>query len=253
MDTTKLVNRATGVVVSLVAIFAAVISYYHIIHIGTTHGEYGISSPFTALSIDGTILASSLVLLYCNWQRLNVPWLARVMLWSGVVATLACNVGYGLTYGIVGALFSAWPAIAFVGSVETILQLGKIKRKNAQTYEDIDWAKVKIDYEAKKNDPIEVIKLANEKTEVNYGDPDVRNVPSKKSVKASAYYDLTHKLPTIQSIQDELGCTKYKARKIWLAMRDEHCDMAKAILIVDEAKNGAKDKERDYERTDGNM
>ena len=264
--TTKLVSRATAVSVGLVAIFAAVISYYHIIHIGYTHGEFGVASPFTALSIDGTILASSLMLLYCSWHKLDVPWLARVMLWLGVGATLACNIGYGADYGAVGALYSSWPAIAFAGTVETVLQLGKIKRRgNRVDTQEImpdgrTLEEVKADYDRKKHGPIEVIEPAiapnviraeagltelPKQDQVNYGDPDVRNVPSKKSVKASAYYDITHKLPTIQSIQDELGCTQYKARKIWLAMRDEHCDMAKAILIVDEAKNGAKDKKAD--------
>ncbi len=245
--TTKLVSWATAVSVGLVAIFAAVISYYHIIHIGYTHGEFGVASPFTALSIDGTILASSLMLLYCSWQKLDVPWLARVMLWLGVGATLACNVGYGADYGVVGALYSSWPAIAFAGTVETVLQLGKIKRRgnHVDTQEIMPDGRtleeVKADYDRKKHGPIEVIKLANEKPEVSYGDPDVRNVPSKKSVKASAYYDLTHKLPTIQSIQDELDCTKYEARQIWLVMRDTKCDMAKAILIREEAKKGGKE------------
>jgi Protein of unknown function (DUF2637) len=124
----KLVSRATAITVGLVAIFAAIISFYHIIHIGYAHGGVGAASALTALTIDGTILASSLTLLYCAWRMITAPWLARVMLWLGVGATLACNVGYGLTYGIVGALFSVWPAVAFVGSVEMILQLGKNKR-----------------------------------------------------------------------------------------------------------------------------
>lgn len=272
--TTKLVSRATAVSVGLVAIFAAVISYYHIIHIGYTHGEFGVASPFTALSIDGTILASSLMLLYCSWHKLDVPWLARVMLWLGVGATLACNIGYGADYGVVGALYSSWPAIAFAGTVETVLQLGKIKRRgNRVDRQEImpdgrTLEEVKADWEKHKNDALVVIddaptawQIMTGRPERNPGDrnmaraeagippfePDesligdieggqVRNVPSPRAVKASAYYDLTGKLPKQASIQRELKCSQYRARKIWLAMRDNHCDMAKAILIVDEAK-----------------
>ena len=41
-------------------------------------------------------------------------------------ATLAANVGYGLPYGIPGALLSGWPAVAFVGCAE--MAIGMVRR-----------------------------------------------------------------------------------------------------------------------------
>jgi len=43
------------------------------------------------------------------------------MLALGVLATVGANVSYGLPYGPLGALVSAWPAIAFIGSAEMAL------------------------------------------------------------------------------------------------------------------------------------
>lgn len=59
------------------------------------------------------------------------PWLARFMLALAVAATLAANVGYGLPFGVTGALISGWPAIAFVGSVEMVIGLVRRSRQDA--------------------------------------------------------------------------------------------------------------------------
>ena len=37
------------------------------------------------------------------------------MLWLGIGATIGANIAYGAGYGLVGALISAWPAVAFIG------------------------------------------------------------------------------------------------------------------------------------------
>ncbi len=239
----KWVNRATGLVITLVAIFAAIVSYTHIYNLSQTNHQLGVDPYLIPLSVDMLILGSSLGLLYLAWKRLPVPWLIRLTLWAGIGVTVFANVMDGYTYGPLSAAISAWPACAFVLTVESAMQIAKVVRRTSQVLpgDNRTLEEVKADYDRKKHGPIEVIKLANEKPEVSYGDPDVRNVPSKKSVKASAYYDLTHKLPTIQSIQDELDCTQYEARQIWLVMRDTKCDMAKAILIREEAKKGGKE------------
>ena len=44
------------------------------------------------------------------------------MLWLGIAATIGANIAYGAGYGLVGALISAWPAVAFIGSVEIAMQ-----------------------------------------------------------------------------------------------------------------------------------
>jgi hypothetical protein len=47
------------------------------------------------------------------------------MLWLGIGA----NIAYGAGYGLLGALISAWPAVAFIGSVEIAMQ--QVRRSRA--------------------------------------------------------------------------------------------------------------------------
>jgi hypothetical protein len=72
--------------------------------------------------VDGLILAASLVLLHEARNDRDVPGLARFMLWLGIGATIGANIAYGAGYGLFGALISAWPAVAFIGSVEIAMQ-----------------------------------------------------------------------------------------------------------------------------------
>ena len=74
------------------------------------------------LSVDGLILAASLVLLHEARNGRDAPRLARFMLWLGIAATIGANIAYGAGYGLPGALISAWPAVAFVGAVEIAMQ-----------------------------------------------------------------------------------------------------------------------------------
>jgi hypothetical protein len=50
------------------------------------------------------------------------------MLWLGIGATIGANVAYGAGYGLLGALISAWPAVAFIGTVEIATQLVRRSR-----------------------------------------------------------------------------------------------------------------------------
>ena len=70
--------------------------------------------------------ASGLVMLRSARMKLPTPMLARVMLVLAVLATLACNVLFGAGFGIVGALLSGWPAVAFIGCAE--MAIGMIRR-----------------------------------------------------------------------------------------------------------------------------
>ena len=44
------------------------------------------------------------------------------MLWLGIGATVGANIAFGAGYGLLGALISAWPAVAFIGAVEIAMQ-----------------------------------------------------------------------------------------------------------------------------------
>jgi hypothetical protein len=118
----RVIRVATAAVVCAVAGFAAVVSYSHIYGLGRSHGQDGTAARLLPLSVDGLILAASLVLLHEARNGRDAPGLARLMLWLGIGATVGANIAYGAGYGLLGALISAWPAVAFIGSVEIAVQ-----------------------------------------------------------------------------------------------------------------------------------
>jgi len=108
------IRFTTAAVVCAVAAFAAVVSYSYIYGLGRAHGQDGTAARLLPLSVDGLILAASLVLLHEARNDRDAPALARFMLWLGIGATIGANVAYGAGYGLLGALISAWPAVAFM-------------------------------------------------------------------------------------------------------------------------------------------
>jgi hypothetical protein len=79
--------------------------------------------------VDGLILAASLVLLHEARNDRDAPRLAWLMLWLGIAATIGANIAYGAGCGLLGALISAWPAVAFIGTVEIAMQ--QVRRARA--------------------------------------------------------------------------------------------------------------------------
>jgi hypothetical protein len=117
---------------TLVILFAAIVSYSHIHALAVEHHEDSLQSHLLPLSIDGVIAEASLVMLFAARHRpMPTPPLARVMLWSGIIATLGANALVALppqwispvASAVIGAVLSAWPAAAFIGSVELIMRL----------------------------------------------------------------------------------------------------------------------------------
>lgn len=122
----RAIRAAAGAVVLVVAAFAAVVSYSHIYDLGRAHGQAGVAARLLPLSVDGLIVAASLVMVLEARAGLPAQPLARVMLTLGVAATVAANIDYGSAYGLTGAIISAWPAVAFIGAAE--LLIGSIRR-----------------------------------------------------------------------------------------------------------------------------
>ena len=122
MSGDRVIRFATAAVVCAVAAFAAVVSYSHVYGLGRAHGQDGTAARLLPLSVDGLILAASLVLLHEARNGRDAPRLARFMLWLGIAATIGANIAYGAGYGLLGALISAWPAVAFIGSVEIAME-----------------------------------------------------------------------------------------------------------------------------------
>ena len=116
--TDSAIRRLTAAAVLIVALIAAVVSFVHIEHLAAVNGQTMLAAYLLPLSIDGTVVAASMVMLRAARAGLGTPWLARFMLGLAVTATLAANIGYGLPHGLPGALISGWPAVAFIGCAE---------------------------------------------------------------------------------------------------------------------------------------
>jgi Protein of unknown function (DUF2637) len=133
--TEKWIRRSCWGAVVAVAGFAAVQSYSHIYWLGATHGQDRVDSALLPLSVDGLILATSLVLLHGARTRLGAGFLAYAGLWLGIGATIAANAAYGLPFGPLGIAASTWPAVAFVISVH--VAVGMVKRIQGATPDQV--------------------------------------------------------------------------------------------------------------------
>jgi hypothetical protein len=134
----RLTRITTALAVTLVAIVAAVISYRHAYELVRTHGESGTTARLVPITVDGLIWAASMVILDASRRKQRVPPLAKWSLGVGIVATIGANVAHGLNHGPIGALVSAWPALALVGSFELLMTLTRNATSQAPPQEDVE-------------------------------------------------------------------------------------------------------------------
>jgi hypothetical protein len=121
--TGRLIRITTALAVVAVAGVAAIISYQHAYELVTTHGETGLTAHLLPFTVDGLIWAASMVVLDASRRNHPVPRLAKWSLAVGIVATIGANLAHGMNHGPIGALVSAWPALALVGSFELLMLL----------------------------------------------------------------------------------------------------------------------------------
>ncbi|GGQ39105.1 hypothetical protein BKA00_003165 [Actinomadura coerulea] len=119
----RLIRSTTALAVVAVAAVAAVISYRHAYELVHSHGETGPTARLVPFTVDGLIWAASMVILDASRRRQSAPQLAKWSLAVGIVATVGANVAHGASHGPIGAVVSAWPALALVGSFELLMTL----------------------------------------------------------------------------------------------------------------------------------
>jgi hypothetical protein len=122
----KFARFVAGLAVLAVAVIAGIVSYSHIDALALAHGYSPDTARLLPLSVDGLIVASSLVLVTEARALRPAPLLARAGLWIAITATLSANVLHGVAYGPVGALTNAWPGVAFILASEILL--GQMRR-----------------------------------------------------------------------------------------------------------------------------
>jgi len=124
----RLIRITTALAVATVAAVAAVISYRHAYELVSSHGESGLTARLLPFTVDGLILAASMLTLDASRRNQPVPPLARWCLGAGIAATIGANLAHGLGHGPIGALVSAWPALALAGSFELLMTLIRAER-----------------------------------------------------------------------------------------------------------------------------
>lgn len=95
--------------VAAVALIAGVISYTHVYALAVRTQQGSVASHLLPLSLDGLIVAGSVVLLAGSW----LGWLGVI---PGVLGTLYANVVSMLPHGHLSAAVASWPAISFAVS-----------------------------------------------------------------------------------------------------------------------------------------
>jgi uncharacterized protein DUF2637 len=93
--------------------------------------EHGLTARLLPFTVDGLIWAASMVVLDASRRNERVPALAAWSLGAGIVATAGANLAHGLGHGLIGALVSAWPAVALVGSFELHMTLIRSGRRTS--------------------------------------------------------------------------------------------------------------------------
>jgi Protein of unknown function (DUF2637) len=127
--TGRLIRITTALAVAAVAAVAAVISYRHAYELVCSHGESGLTARLVPFTVDGPLIwAASMLILDANRRHRPAPALAWWCLGAGITATVGANLAHGLGHGPIGALVSAWPALALVGAFELLMMLIRVER-----------------------------------------------------------------------------------------------------------------------------
>jgi hypothetical protein len=132
--TDRLIRITTALAVIAVAGVAAIISYQHAYELVSSHGKSGMTARLLPFTVDGLIWAASMVVLDASRRNQRVPRLAQWSLGVGIVATVGANLAHGLGHGTVGALVSAWPALALVDSYELLMVLIRSENRAASAW-----------------------------------------------------------------------------------------------------------------------
>ena len=110
--------------VLLVAAVAAVVSYAHMREVAARAGE-GWRALLLPLSVDGLVVAASMVLLTRRRVGMTGGWLPWWALLGGVGASLAANVAAAEPTAT-ARVVAAWPALAFAVAFELLLQQRRV-------------------------------------------------------------------------------------------------------------------------------
>jgi hypothetical protein len=119
-------RRFAFTVISVIAAVAAYVSFRHQFGLAIAAKEPPEVAWTLPVLIDGMIAMASLVMLDASKRGQAAPWLARLTLAAGALATLAANVAHGWSGGWASRLISAVAPLVLVVAYE--LLMGMLRR-----------------------------------------------------------------------------------------------------------------------------
>jgi hypothetical protein len=204
----------TALAVLVVAAVAGLISFGHVEVLALTSGQTLLAARCLPVSIDGLVVASSMVLLDYARRGIPAPVLARVLLGLGVAATLTANAAAGASHGVAGVAVSMWPAVAFIGAAESFLMLLRGSRS-----QDAPAAEALCSHDPEAPGPIETVSATS---------PVARRRPSR-ALPGRGPTSRGMTLPPADVFAEELAAGKVPG--IRTVKRRAHCGQDRAKVI----------------------
>ena len=118
----RLISGAATVVLCVVAGSAVTVGCTRTYGLAKGHGMDGMVALLVAISLGGLIVGASLALLH-EERGPWVPGTAEGMQLLGLAVMAAADIVSGARSGLLGAIISAWPAVAFFGAADMVLEL----------------------------------------------------------------------------------------------------------------------------------
>ena len=110
----------------VVAAIAAYVSYRHMRHLALQHGQDGAAASVLPLSVDGMLVVATLAI----GDGRRYRWSAWLAFWIGVLISVVANTLAAPPH-VLDRAISAWPAVAFLLTVEVITRGGRGTRVTA--------------------------------------------------------------------------------------------------------------------------
>jgi hypothetical protein len=114
---------ASVISVAGVALMAGAISFGHMHDWAAVNGEPAWRQPLFPLSVDGLVIAGSVVLLADSLAGRRRDWLAYLLVTAGAAVSVAANVLHGWHSPIAATVIAAWPPLSLIGSYELLMRL----------------------------------------------------------------------------------------------------------------------------------
>ncbi len=127
----RMIVGAATVVLCVVADSAVTVGSTRTYALAEGHGMDGTAALLVAISLGGLIVGASLALLG-EHRGPWVPGTAEGMQLLGLTVMAAADIVSGARSGLLGGIISAWPAVAFFGAADMVLELVHRSRSHRQ-------------------------------------------------------------------------------------------------------------------------